>query len=270
LNMVSKDSLEFELRFPAFDSTGSPLTTIDTILLLKKNEDSQKGLRRRNRGKESDTDAGKDKKKVKRIALRSNIKNVHAYDLNRNVEIFSSTPAFAIKSEKVKMYKIEDTTKIPVNFKLAHDADSKHGFIIGYKFEERSNYRILIPDSTITDIYGTTNDTTIFNFTTQAEDYYGTLSLNISNIKGPVVLQLLDEKENLINEKSLQKDTTIAYDYLHPRKYIVKMVIDSNGNGKWDTGDYLKKIQPEQVIYYPQIINVRSNWAIENSWQLSY
>jgi hypothetical protein len=33
-------------------------------------------------------------------------------------------------------------------------------------------------------------------------------------------------------------------------------------NNKWDTGDYLKKINPEKVIYLPKVIDLRANWEI--------
>ncbi len=268
--LASKDSLKLELRFPAFDTTGVPITSIDTLLFLKINTEQKKGLRLHNKTRTKENDKETAKKSAKKLVLRSNIKNVNAFDLNKNVEIITATPAFDIKPGKVKMFRIEDTTKIPVNFKIVHDAISKHNFTIRYKFEERSNYRIFIPDSTITDIYGATNDTTIFNFSTQAEDFYGTLSLRIDNVKEPVILQLLTEKENFVSELSFKSDTSVTFDYLYPKKYIIKLIIDSNGNGKWDTGDYLQKLQPEKVLYYPQIINIRSNWVIDNSWTLSY
>ena len=39
-----------------------------------------------------------------------------------------------------------------------------------------------------------------------------------------------------------------------------EVIKDANGNGKWDTGNYLKKIQPEEVEYLKESINVRANW----------
>ena len=36
--------------------------------------------------------------------------------------------------------------------------------------------------------------------------------------------------------------------------YQIRVVKDLNNNGKWDTGNYLKKIQPEEVIYLPETL----------------
>jgi hypothetical protein len=49
---------------------------------------------------------------------------------------------------------------------------------------------------------------------------------------------------------------------------MLKVIYDNNDNRKWDTGNYLKKIQPEKVLYYKGDINVRSNWNIELTWKI--
>ena len=38
---------------------------------------------------------------------------------------------------------------------------------------------------------------------------------------------------------------------LKPDKYYARIVIDTNGNGVWDTGNYIEKRQPEEVYYSP-------------------
>ena len=45
-------------------------------------------------------------------------------------------------------------------------------------------------------------------------------------------------------------------------------IYDRNGNGRWDTGDYDKGLQPEEVYYFPQAIDVRTNWDIEQTWRV--
>ena len=38
------------------------------------------------------------------------------------------------------------------------------------------------------------------------------------------------------------------------------MIKDRNNNQQWDTGNYLKKIQPEEVVYMEGEIDLRANW----------
>ena len=42
--------------------------------------------------------------------------------------------------------------------------------------------------------------------------------------------------------------------------------VDTNNNDKWDTGNYLKKIQPEEVIYYPFELELRANWDLNETF----
>jgi len=55
---------------------------------------------------------------------------------------------------------------------------------------------------------------------------------------------------------------------MHPGEYLLKAIKDCNGNGEWDTGDYLNKKQPEAIFYYKEKVKVRSNWDVEINWQL--
>jgi hypothetical protein len=56
--------------------------------------------------------------------------------------------------------------------------------------------------------------------------------------------------------------------FLPPKTFKLKAIIDRNGNGKWDTGNYLKGLQPEEVVNYFQNITIRSNWEIELIWKI--
>ena len=40
------------------------------------------------------------------------------------------------------------------------------------------------------------------------------------------------------------------------------IIYDTNTNGKWDTGNYLLKLHPESVEYFPEIQEVRANWQL--------
>ncbi|MDA9360724.1 hypothetical protein N9R15_02965, partial [Flavobacteriaceae bacterium] len=51
-----------------------------------------------------------------------------------------------------------------------------------------------------------------------------------------------------------------TFDYLLPGTYGVRLIKDRNNNQQWDTGNYLKKIQPEEVIYMDGEIDLRANW----------
>ena len=55
----------------------------------------------------------------------------------------------------------------------------------------------------------------------------------------------------------------MVLEYLTPGQYIIKFIHDRNNNKKWDTGNYLMRIQPERVSYYKDEISIRANWELE-------
>ncbi len=265
--MISMDSLQMEICYPMFDSSGIIYTQIDTLLMRVEQEKSSKNRRERIRPQKEVTE--KPEAEVPKVILRNNIKNSGAFDLDKKIVVTSPTPVSKIFPERIQLFRIQDTLELPEKIEVIRDSNSYYRTFINYEPEESTMYRVLIPDSTIFDIYGATNDTTFFRFKTQAEDYYGALTINLQGVKTPLLLQLLDDKENLLIENRVFSDESVRFEYLYPKKYFLKLIVDANGNGEWDTGNYLEHLQPEVVIYYPQTIEIRSNWEMDFTWDLS-
>jgi len=47
------------------------------------------------------------------------------------------------------------------------------------------------------------------------------------------------------------------------------MIKDDNGNKIWDTGNYLKRIQPEAVYYSDFELDIRANWDFNETFNLN-
>ena len=48
-----------------------------------------------------------------------------------------------------------------------------------------------------------------------------------------------------------------------------KLIEDSNNNNVWDTGNYLKRVKPEPVYYFPSELEVRANWDLNETFDLN-
>ncbi len=68
---------------------------------------------------------------------------------------------------------------------------------------------------------------------------------------------------------SLMPGNKYSFELLNAGKYNVRLIEDSNGNRKWDTGNYLEKIQPEKIIYYWKEIDLRANWDMNETFNTS-
>lgn len=266
-SMLALDTLQMEVCYPMFDSSGIQYYQVDTLLMMVEQKKATRGRRERLRPQKEEVE--EQAPETPKIIIQHNIKNTGAFDLDKRIALISPRPLAEVLTERIELFRIQDTLEFPVKTKIERDTNSFYRILIDYVPEGSTMYKVFIPDSTFFDIYATTNDTTIFQFTTQADDYYGALTLRLNGVKEPILLQLLDDKEKLLIEKKIFSNETIRYNFLYPKKYLLKVVVDANGNGKWDTGDYLNHIQPERVIYYQQVIDIRSNWEMDFIWDLS-
>lgn len=157
----------------------------------------------------------------------------------------------------------KDTMAMPA--KLAGNS-----IVIDHPWKQDREYRIFIPDSTIFDLYGHTNDTIKLTTTTTRSEDYGEVVVNYELPASPQYLwELLSEDGKLVQRMTFNASNgSVAHPHMKPGKYQIRLVLDANSNGKWDTGKYPDQ-QPESVIYFDEAIEVRGNWVTELNWSLA-
>lgn len=135
--------------------------------------------------------------------------------------------------------------------KLTLDFDKKHN--TEYNFE-------LLP-KTITNIFGVSNDSLSFKLTTKSPEDYGIINVDLVSEKNTaLIVELLNEKDVLIRLVKIDKPQKVSFSMLSPGNYGVRVTIDENNNGVWDTGSFLNRRQPEVVKYFDKLIELRANW----------
>ncbi len=128
--------------------------------------------------------------------------------------------------------------------------------------------RVVIDSGAVTSFYNHVNpQIEIKTFTNRAADYYGTLTINTDSVfQIPVILQLLDEKQNVVAEQPYQKQ--VVFTELEPGNYQLRLILDENNDGEWTTGALINRRLPEKIIYNTELINVKSKWEKEVDWFL--
>jgi len=103
-------------------------------------------------------------------------------------------------------------------------------------------------------------------FRVRTLDSFGSLIMTVEGMADTaIVVELLDTQDRVV--KSVRtSDGTAEFFYIKPATYYMRMFVDSNGNGKWDTGDYAAGRQPEEMCYYPERIECKAKWDISLSW----
>ena len=132
-------------------------------------------------------------------------------------------------------------------------------------FELEKSYKIIVPDSVFYSFKGMTNDTTYFNFKVPSLSEYGNIfvTVEVPNDIPQIIVELLDEKDKLVEKQIITSTSKVEFKYLLPKKYKLRATLDLDADGRWSTGDYSKKLLPESVYYHKDIFDVKANWDID-------
>lgn len=140
---------------------------------------------------------------------------------------------------------------------------------INAKWIEENHYRLLVSKDAFSDSTGTElakSDT--IKFTTKKTADYGSIVLRFSNLilADRPVLQFVKDQEIY---RSVAITGTIWSDKLFPPgDYELRILFDTNNNGKWDPGNYGQKLQPEKAITLDTKLNIKANWDNERDVKL--
>ncbi len=94
------------------------------------------------------------------------------------------------------------------------------------------------------------------------------LKLNVGSLKGRWVIQLMDGTNPIRTFLKADSDSVIEWINLIPVGYQIRCIRDVNGNGKWDTGNWELKSQPEEVVRFELKSKLRPNWDIEETLEM--
>lgn len=262
--LANRDTLLMEVSYFQLDTLKQPIIQKDT---LKLNFTAQGGNPQPTRERPRDENENEEVKEilpVVQFALTTNTGSV--FELNSDIEINSPEPFHEFDTTMIKLYLTADTLKTNLEYAIMQDSFRKYK--ISHKWEPETSYTLEIDSAAFTNIYGITSKKISNTFQTRDDNYYGQIVVNFSDVKSPIIAQLLrnDNNETVLRSKSISSDNTVTFDYLAPEKYILKIIYDDNNNGQWDSGSLKNKLQPERVAYHNEIVRVRSNWNNEIIW----
>jgi len=200
-------------------------------------------------------------------SLNISTKTASIIHLKESFKISSNIPLNIIEDSLITIRDI-DSLVIPFTTNINDRFDE---IDINFEVSPSDDYDIFIKPGAIKDIRGTENDTLQFNVISQTLEDYGNVFLDvIVNNDSKYILHLLDSSSNIIREfNNVNSNSTYTFDYIRPGKYTFRLIEDINTNDIWDTGNYLKQIQPEPVYYFPSELDVRANWDLNETFNLN-
>jgi len=188
------------------------------------------------------------------------------FNFEDTFSVLANTPISKLDTSKISL-NVSDT--IPANYTYELDT-IKNKIDFDFEAEPNQKYTFSFLPATITDFFGVQNDTLAYNLSTGSLADYGNLTMILGgDVTYPVIVQLTNEKGVVQREIIAAEPQSFEFNNLNPGNYVARVILDENGNGKLDTGNFLEKRQPEEISYYPGTIEIRANWIKEETFILS-
>ena len=242
-----KDTINFWLSKNSLDSLEFKLKEVDTIKTLTVKFD---------RSKDSIIDS-----------LRISDITKSVIGLKEKFKLSSNLPLREISDSLIFIRDI-DSTLIPFKSSINNNLDE---VTLDFDVKPQDDYSIYILPNAIIDHRGGTNDTLGFRTRSQSLEDFGNVYLNvIRDTESQYILQMVNSNNEIVRKyNSINSDGLYNFELVKPGKYIFRMIRDNNRNKEWDTGNYLKKIQPEEVYYSNFELEIRANWDFNETLNLN-
>ncbi len=251
--VYKNDTLNVALSYLGQDTLNNPVMINDTLTMYYFNMSPKKSRKKKKN----------EKVKVKTLKLG---RTVSQLDLNRNFNIEVPTPIKTIDQDGLKLYEMVDTLMTAVDYTFTQDSLNKRRYSLSRIWTPGARYVFVADSASIEDVYGLKCDSIGIQFSVKTIDSYGVMLISITDPGTNWLVQLLNSSGKVIRKKYVPESGKFGFQYLKPGKYNLKLVIDDNKNGEWDPGKYEDKLQPEQIIYFPDELNVRANWDVTVPW----
>ncbi len=187
-------------------------------------------------------------------------------DLQSPLEIGFNKPLKKFEPQKLVL---TDTNHKPIPSTLWSIDSSRTKIYLTVKWQEEMRYLLIMDTTAVSDSSNNSiGKTDTIRFITKKEADYGHVVMRFSNLdltKRPV-LQFVQGEE--IKESYPLTALEWSKKLMTPGEYEMRILFDDNNNGKWDPGDYSKKLQPEKVLSLSQKLGVRANWDNERDIKL--
>lgn len=176
----------------------------------------------------------------------------------------------------------------PENWKLESDSISQSftariseldstQVIIKSTFVPGKKYQLTVPKNTVLSFYSRLSESVRFDFQAMKADEFGSFTAHLVNAPSQKFwIQLLNDK----NETEYQQygnQTLIKFTNIRPGSYKLRILVDNNENGYWDSADFATETLSEDAFLFRKAgdkdimskINIRPMWEINENWDLT-
>ena len=274
--LLRQDTLRFAYTYDNWDdSLAQMLPKTDTLELVpkttfaKRAANEAKELEKWNKQREKREKRGdfsKSQPPMVALQLRADVSS--SLVPNRNILIQFDQPLQRFDTKKLHLRLKKDSTYHDAPYALDTVPNNILAYRLRAEWRPGQEYQLVIDSAAMTSLYGRVNLATDNKFSIAKLEDFGTVFLSLSNAHDSTVVQLLGSDGKPVAQAPTKNGRAEFY-YVQPGKYYLRCFFDRNGDGKWTTGSWSPRRDPEEVYYFPKEIEVRANWDLNESWDVT-
>jgi hypothetical protein len=264
-SVVAMDTLRLEMNYLKSDSLNQLISTTDTLTFFSRSmKVSPESVELQKDKKPSSKPTRK--KEILHLVVDSDLGNI--VDVDSKPFFTFREPIEPIVGMPWHLYMKQDTVWKKTPFQMINDSLYLRSIHLDVKWVFDTEYKFELDSGSVRSIFGLTNDGISQTFKVRSEEDYSRLTVSVFGLRHPSFVELLDRTDKVV--RRLKIINGIAdFKFLMPGTYYLRAIEDLNGNFKWDTGNFEKKCQPEQVFYNPRAFKLRENWDVNESWNVN-
>lgn len=265
------DTLQMSLTYLYTDSLKQLVPRTDTLRLVSKQRPkTEKELKKEQEEKEKERKRREEKGEpplVETEFLTVDVYAPNSMDVYDYITLTFAEPLAGMNDTAIHLRHQVDSLWEDIPFTIERDTlDHKvYNFLPGVDWEYGGSYSFEADSTAFHGLYGLFTDKIKKDFKVKTPEEYGAIFFNVTGADSTAFVELLDEKDVVVRTVPVTDGKADFY-FLNPGKYGARLVQDTNGNGEWDTGDFARKIQPEEVFYYWQVLELKENFELTQTW----
>ncbi|MCM1108403.1 MAG: Ig-like domain-containing protein [Clostridium sp.] len=272
------DTLHLAITYRETDTLGCLVTRCDTLELTPKVSRAKQEKERRDRmeqwEKEQKKAARKNGKPLVATAnpfehdiLKYQLKPTGSMDPNQNVTFTFNEPLEQADTTAIHFYIKVDTLWNEAPFVFRPVEGHLRNYRLYAEWRPNETYRLEVDSAAFRNIFGDVNNTSKVDFKVRSLDEYSALFVKLLLPDTGAVVQLLNKSDKVVSSVRAVDNRADFY-YVKPGEYYLRLFIDRNGDGVWNTGSYADGQQPEEVFYFPRPMVLRAKWEVEQDWDV--
>lgn len=280
--VYNMDTLKMAVTYNVPDSMLVPVSRTDTLFVTSKKrretvlkeeaeayeKEKKKFLKKAKRSKDYDeNNPPLFVPRVKPLPVKTNASI--SMDINNDLKISFEEPLAAIDASRIHLMRVKDSVSTPIPFVFEQSKTKLREYYLYAEWRPEEKYSLCLDSAAFTGLYGAASEKIEREIGFRSLDDYAVLYLTIPRTGNDAVVQMINSS-GVVTDSQRTEAGKCSFFFIQPGRYSLRLFIDENKNGKWDTGLFEDGVQPEKVYYYPRVLDLRALFEYEqDDWDIT-